>query len=315
MPQVFTENYFERGLRMDPHSCSWVVHIDDISADWVHANVMHPYKSSYILRVLNSLLFLRLLSISDRERLIAAYEQTLMLQRVSNLSISTMDEDIPLGESSQQQQQQHEEQLSDQPHLYTSRMSLSEIWRQKQTQCLIHGDSTNIDEDMWRLYGLYEELFEYESKLKDRYTQEWRIHGCVRESFPHSRPQLQLMLKCGDRYLRTKAGIAPFDQYGDIPKGQKAPPSPILGSLDPSQCSSAQMRIQSEESVAMAAARSVDEACQQWAERVTREGSHGATMNDQTTPSVMSTVSQPEQEASTYSILDLPDIKALSIQE
>ncbi|KAF9909392.1 hypothetical protein BX616_011202 [Lobosporangium transversale] len=178
---------------------SFIVRIPDITREWVLANVLPQYLSSYVLRVLNSLLYVRCLSNTCRQSRLAQYEQETLVERISSLNITLTS------------QRSSNDQLA-----FTS----------SRLHCLIHGDDTNIDEDMWRLYKLYRDLYKYENHLEEEQSMS-SIHE-IRAPFPQAEPQLQLMLKDNKAYLQSKPEVKPFDKYRTVSDDQVGPPVPIL---------------------------------------------------------------------------------------
>ncbi|KAF8939899.1 hypothetical protein EDD21DRAFT_349342 [Dissophora ornata] len=283
MPEVFSEHYFQQGLRLIPAYGSRVVYIPDIIDTWVQSNILPPYRSNYILQLLNSLLYLRFSSRTGRQKNMTDHEQGMVFERVAALDISSASTGATLLTPFQQ-----------------------EVLRQKRIQCLIHGDETNIDEDMWRLYELWKKLALNEKNLME-------ICGHPREAirmpFPEDGPRLQLMLKNDERYLQAKKDIMVFDQWYEVPDGHTAPPSPILAATPVAQQASGGLS-------ASSSSMTVEDACLRWTQEVLQEEQRKTGGQSELGQHKYGAVaSGGAGEESGYSIIALPDIEGLKIQE
>ncbi|KAF9093230.1 hypothetical protein BGX27_001648 [Mortierella sp. AM989] len=267
---VFTPRYFEDGLRMDPECNSLVVYISDIDFNWVNIYITHPYRSSYVFRLLNALLNLGFQSPASRASKIAAHEQAAILKRVAELDLS--NQSWPLSQ---------EEQLELQKQNMTT--------QQKQIQRLIHGNDTNIDQDLWRLYGIYKSLFRQESEAYEHNMDMIENSAYIMRMHLPKHPRLQLMLRNDEKYLESKSGIRAFDKYEDVPEGQASPQSPILSALPQPKMQHVQPQ-------------SIEEICLQWTQR--------ATTSEEDEIAEESNTRQSE-----YHIIDLPDIDSLQIKD
>jgi hypothetical protein len=286
-PKVFSDYYYCRGLRLFPQCGVKAVFIPDIDYHWVRQNILVPYQSSYVLHVLNSLLYLRLSSLSRKEGKMAEYEQNMLLERISAMEITSSN----IANDCDCDCDNHN--IANTYANYSTPLSTSkssgdilvhqtqeafemEVQQQRQVQCLIHGDETNIDQDMWRLFGLWKNLHKEEENLFSAWGQE---RGQVRASFPNDGPRLKLMLKSGGSYVQSRPDVKVFDEYEDIPEGAEAPICPLLTTLPLHQYQMEQLP------------------CPQW-----NTGSSGqATGGD--------------HAQGTSTVIELPDIAHLRIQE
>ncbi|KAI8350257.1 hypothetical protein B0O80DRAFT_500850 [Mortierella sp. GBAus27b] len=237
-PRVFSDDYYSRGLRLFPQCGVKAVYIPDIDYYWVGQNILVPYQSSYVLQVLNSLLYLRLSSLSRKEGKMAEYEQNMLLERISAMEITPSNNNA--NDCDCDNHNNANTCANSSTSLSTSKSSGDiivyhtqeafemEVQQQSQVQCLIHGDGTNIDQDMWRLFDLWRTLHKEEENLFSAWGQE---RGQVRASFPKDGPRLKLMLKSGESYVQIRPDVKVFDEYEDIPEGAEAPICPLLTAL------------------------------------------------------------------------------------
>ncbi|KAG0004988.1 hypothetical protein BGZ65_012265 [Modicella reniformis] len=294
--KVFSDHYFRHGLCSIPQYGRRVVKIPDINLSWIRQNILVPYRSSYVLQVLNSLLYLRLSSLSKRERDMAAHEQALLSDQVSAMDItpSPMSSNDIFGSSCSSS-------VGGGGSLGQANSEKGEIKQQKRIQCLIHGDETNIDEDMWRLLRLWREVRQEEDELiKGSGSRE--KHKVRSSSFPRNGPRLQLLLKSDESYLQVRPGVRVFDEYEDVPEGKEAPPAPILASF-PSH--PPQYHRQEPEALHNALA---SESSPMVESSPMMMAAHESTMSDLEDTFMDLTTNE-------YAVIDLPDIEGLRIQE
>ncbi|KAG0350779.1 hypothetical protein BGZ54_003644, partial [Gamsiella multidivaricata] len=266
MPKVFSDHYFLHGLRLDRRYEFRVVYISDIDYQWVELNILCPYRSSYLHHILNALLYLRLSSLERRQQDITEHEQATVLERVSILNISMPSNSLNRPSHSLTLDQQYQR----------------EIARQKRVQCLVHGDDTNIDQDMWRLYHLCHEVRAEENNWINQYGHDRNL---IRRAFPVNNPRLQLMLRSDGHYLRIRPDVELFSEYHEVPEGEASPPSPILSLMPPQYNSSGPEQASTSSSSPCLASSllclsqtpededmmALDEACLRWSEQTQRQ--------------------------------------------
>ncbi|KAG0317149.1 hypothetical protein BGZ99_006463 [Dissophora globulifera] len=295
MSDVFSAIYFDVGLRLHPTYGIMGVFIPDITFSWVMNYIKAPYRSTYVLQVLNSLLYLRFSTPEMRQRNISDNEENVVLERVSDLNIST-------------------EALASIPPTTAQDPRRLLVMQQLNVQCLFLSDDTNIDEDMWRLYALWKKMREDESDTMDLYT----LPKCsVRKPFPQDRPKLQLILKDADRYLEAKSSVDVFYQWYEVPEGNPSPPSPILASPTPA-LSSWQHEPDGD-------GMEIDETCLQWElkarqekedrDRTLRQQALEQHCDSAVAPVLASTTTSALGSGTGRSSIKLPDMQGLSIQE
>ncbi|KAF9200851.1 hypothetical protein BGZ49_008915 [Haplosporangium sp. Z 27] len=294
--EVFKEEYFEHGLRMDPEARSLVVYIPDIDYDWVMRYISFPFRSGYIVRVLDSLLNIRSQPTVLLQKRIAEFEHAQALEKVLAMDINM---DVSMDQR-EQTDQDFLSRMSDR----APKLTLEETTRQKRIQCLVHGTETNIDQDMWRLHALYRGLLRYEEKeiqrSKEIRDKRYHLH---RSRLPKSL-QLQLMIRNDGSYLERKEGVRDFDKYFYVMPGEKGPQSPIISALPHPRALSTQIDLDSE--------KSLQDACLEWTQK--------ALTNEQkslgfTTAGPSASTSITTSGESDYQVIDIPELGELRITD
>ncbi|KAF8935771.1 hypothetical protein BGZ47_009785 [Haplosporangium gracile] len=179
-PEVFTNHYFRHGLRFDPKYDCRVVFLSDVDQTWIHLNIVPKYRASYLRRSVESLLYLRTFTLAEREEHLFHAPSSSKKKRQRNQGLS--HDSVPVsinykngsvrlrdGPSLPPHEDQNKKDSGPFP-ISQQETSDREMRRLLRAHKVVPGPDRNIDQDLWRLYDLWE-LFLSNEKDDDEDTE------------------------------------------------------------------------------------------------------------------------------------------------
>ncbi|KAG0280784.1 hypothetical protein BGZ95_008689 [Linnemannia exigua] len=166
-PIVFTDRFFRDALRFDPkHSCR-VVFLPDVDHAWVTLNIVPNFRAPYVLRLLESLIYLRSYTPAERVKylLCAPSTSSSSSSTSSSKKRSRRDEEpvlvtININKGTAVLHQNHDNpnnyKKSLEPFLLTQPETTDhERWQLMNVHKIVPDKNSNVDQDLWRLYELW----------------------------------------------------------------------------------------------------------------------------------------------------------------
>ncbi|KAG0380302.1 hypothetical protein BGX24_009108 [Mortierella sp. AD032] len=170
-PIVFTGRFFREALRFDPkHSCR-VVFLPDVDHAWVTLNIVPNFRAPYVLRLLESLIYLRSYTPAERVKYLHCAPSTSSSssssrsdsssskkrnRRDDELVMVTINTNKGTAVLHQNNNSPINHNKSLEPFLFTQPETKDhEKWRLMRVHKIIPDKNSNVDQDLWRLYELW----------------------------------------------------------------------------------------------------------------------------------------------------------------